>query len=92
MNNEPPKTRKPYTLSPVALKARQKGATASVKARLGKAPGGATTADMVTLKVAPLTLAAIDERRKPGESRPACVHRAIMALKLPTAKRPTPSA
>ena len=92
MNNETSKPRKPYTLSPDALKARQdaakKATEASAKARLGKAPGGATTTDMVTLKVAPLTLAEVDKRKKPGESRHAFVHRAVMKMKPPAERKP----
>ena len=96
MNEETPKPRKPYTVSSAALEARKnaakKATTASAKARRGKAPGGATTKDMVTLKVAPLTLEEVDKRKKPGESRPQFVHRAVMAMKPAAARKPKPNA
>lgn len=91
MDTETPKPRKSYSLSPAALKARRESAAASAKARRGKAPGGATTADMVTLKVAPLTLAEVDRRKRKGESRPAFVHRAVMAMK-PSTRQAKPTA
>jgi len=100
MNNELPKPRKPRkpypTLSPEVREARRenikKAIAASAKARLGKAPGGATTKDMVTLKVAPLTLEEVKKRKKSSESLPQFVHRAVMAMKPAAARKPKPSA
>jgi len=99
MNNETPKPRKPYTLTPAGLEARRKvgsksihiAAQASAKARRGKAPGGATTKDMVSLKVSPATLVLIDNLRLPGESRHQCVHRlATTAAKRVATRKPKP--